>query len=113
MLGEGIVARVVGRHSHDGTCTVASQHVFGNPDGNLLIRERIDGVASREHTSNLMIHLAVALRTLLHVVEVFLHFFLLLRRGEFGHKVALGSEHHERHTKHRVCTSGEDGEVLI
>ena len=87
MLGEGIVTGVVSRYGHNGTSTITSQHIFCNPDGNLLIVERIDGVRTREHTRHLMIHLTVALCTFLYIVEVFLHLFLLLRCGEFCHKV--------------------------
>ena len=46
MLGEGIVARVVGRNGHDGARSVACQHVFGNPDRNLLARQRVDGIGT-------------------------------------------------------------------
>ena len=28
MLGKGIVARVVGRHGHDGPCAISGQHIF-------------------------------------------------------------------------------------
>ena len=44
MLGEGIVARVVRRYCHDGSRTVASQHIFRNPHGDFVARERIDGI---------------------------------------------------------------------
>ena len=113
MLGKGIVATVVSRYGHDGTCAIACQHVFGYPDGYFLFCKRIDGIRTREHTRHLVVHLAVALCTLLHIVEVFLYFLFLFRGGQLCHEVALRSQHHERHTEHRIGTGGEDGEVLV
>ena len=112
MLGEGIVARVVGRHSHNGSSTVAGKHIFSNPDGDLLIGKRIDSVTSREHTSHLVVHLTIALCTLLHIVEILVYLGFLLRRREFCHEVALRSQHHKGDTKHRIGTSGENREML-
>ena len=87
MLGKGIVTRVVGRYGHDGTSTITCQYVFCYPDRDLLVVERIDGIASGEHTCHLMIHLTVTLRTLLYVVEILGYLFLLFRCGEFRHQL--------------------------
>ena len=87
VLGKCIVTRVMGRYSHDGTSTIASQHIFCNPNGNFLVVKRIDGIRAREHTRHLMIHLTVALSTLLHIVKIFFHLFFLLRCGKFCYKV--------------------------
>ena len=46
VLSKGIVTRVVSRHSHNGTCTIASQYIFCNPNGYLLVCKRIDSVTS-------------------------------------------------------------------
>ena len=37
------------RHGHDGAGAVAGENVIGNPDGNLLAVDRIDGVSAGEH----------------------------------------------------------------
>ena len=113
MLGEGIVTAIVSRNGHDSTRTITRQHVFSNPDGYFLVRKRIDGIAAREHTRHLMVHLTVTLCALLHVVKVFFYLLLLLRCGQFCHQLRLRSQHHERHAEHRVGTGGEDGETLL
>ena len=87
VLGKGIVTRVVSRHSHDGTCTIACKDVFCNPDRYFLVRKRIDSIASREHARHLVVHLTVALCALLHVVQILVNFCLLLRCGEFSYEV--------------------------
>ena len=110
MLGEGIVAAVVSRHGHDGTRAVAGQHVFRNPDGVLLAGEGVDGVGAGEDARHLMVYLTLALGAACNVLHVFLHLFLLLRRGELLHQLALRCQYHERHAEHRVGTGGEDGE---
>ncbi len=44
--GELEVALVVGRHGHDRARAVASQHIVGDPDRDLLAGGRIDGVSA-------------------------------------------------------------------
>ena len=112
MLGKGIVARIVGRNGHDGTRSVASQYVFGNPDGDFLARERVDGVGTGEDARHLVVHLSLALGALFHVGEVFIHGLLLLGRSELLHEFAFGCQNHESDTENRVGAGGEDGESL-
>ena len=103
----------MGRNGHDGTRSIAGKHIFGNPDRNLLARERVDGIGAGEHTRHTMIHLALTLGALLHIGEIFVDGCLLLRSGELLHEFALGSQHHECHTEDGVGTRGEDGELYI
>ena len=49
LLGELEVALVVRRHGHDRAGAVARQHVVGDPDRDLLVVDRIDGVRAGEH----------------------------------------------------------------
>ena len=112
VLGKGIVATVVGRHGHDGTGAIAGKHIFGNPDGDFLVRKGVDGVGAGKHARNLMVHLAVTLRALLHILEIFLHLFLLFRCGELPDEFALGCQHHEGDTEDGIGAGGEDGEAL-
>ena len=44
VLGEGVVAAVMGRHCHDSSCAVACEHVFRHPDRVLLSCEGVDGI---------------------------------------------------------------------
>ena len=46
--GEVEVAPVVGRHGHDGPRAVGHQHVVGDPDGQALVVDRVDGVTAGE-----------------------------------------------------------------
>ena len=73
MLGKGIVAAIVSRHSHDSAGAVACQYIFRNPDGISLTSEGVDGIAAGEHTRHLAVADAVALRALLHVCQIFIH----------------------------------------
>ena len=87
MLGKGIVARIMSRHSHDGTCSVTSQYIFSNPDRNLLISERINGIGTREHTGYLMIHLTITFGTFLHIVEILVNLSFLFGCRQFSHQL--------------------------
>ena len=60
-----------------------------------------------------MIHLAITLRALLHIVQIFINSLFLVGCGEFRHEVTLRSQYHEGDTEHRIGTSGEDGEVFV
>ena len=113
VLGKGIVARVVSRNSHDSTRSITCQHVVAHPDWVLLASEWVDGIAAREHTRHLLVNHALAFRALLHLFQIGIHLRLLLRRSQFCHEFALWSQHHERHSEHRICTGGEDGEMLV
>ena len=112
MLGKSIVARVVGRHGHDGTCTISGQNVLSNPDGNLFVGERIDGVGTGEDTGHLVVHLALTLGALLHVGNIVFHFLFLFGRGELFYQFTLGCQNHKGHTEHGIGTGGKDGEAL-
>ena len=113
MLGENIVAAVVGRYRHNSTRSVTCQYIFGNPDGNLFIGEGVDGIRAREDTCHFMVHLALTLRTLFHIVEIFIHSSFLVGCGQLCYQFTLGSQHHEGNAKHRIGTGGEDGKMQI
>ena len=113
MAGESIVARVVGRHGHDGSGAISGQHIFGNPDGNLLASEWVDGIRTRENARHLVVHLSFALGALLHISQILLYFGLLFSRGELFHQFAFRSQHHERNAENGVGARGEDGELQI
>ena len=48
-LREREVALVVGGHGHDGAGAVAGQHVVGDPDGDALAVDGVDGVGADGH----------------------------------------------------------------
>ena len=60
-----------------------------------------------------MVSHTVKLGTLLHVVEIFLHLFLLLGSSYLLNILALWSQNHEGYTKHSIGTCGEDGKLHV
>ena len=60
-----------------------------------------------------MVRHTVKLGTLLHVVEIFLHLFLLLGSSYLLNIFALWSQNHEGYTKHSIGTGGEDGKLHV
>ena len=113
MLGKGIVAAVVGRHCHDGSCAVACEYIVGNPYGDAFSGEGVDGIRTAPYTCHAAVSDTLTLGTLLCSVEVGLHGLFLLGCGEGSHQFALGSQHHEGDAKHRVGTGGEDDKLHI
>ena len=57
LLGEFEIARVVRGHGHDRAGAVAHHHVIGDPDRNLLVVDRIDGVAAGEDAGLFLLQL--------------------------------------------------------
>ncbi len=113
MLGEGVVARVVRRHCHDGSRAVSGEYILRNPHGNIVAREGIDGIRAGEDTRDGVVGHAVELGALLHVGEVLIDGSLLFGLCQFFHQLALGSQYHECNAENSVCTSREDGEFDV
>ena len=109
VLGKGIVARVVGRHGHDGPRAVSGQHIVAHPYWYLLAGERVDGIRAGEHAADAAVGYAFALGALLRPLKVSIHLGFLPGRGQHGHELALGCQHHESDAEHRVGAGGEDG----
>ena len=110
MLGESPVARVVGRHCHDGTCTIASKHIFGNPDRDVFACDRIHCISTREDTCHLMTSLTLTFSLALASIEISIDGSFLAGCSDHLHILAFRSEHHEGHSEHSVGTGCEDGE---
>ncbi len=113
MACECVVAAVVCRNCHDGARSVAGQHIVGHPDGNVLTREGIDGIAAGEHARHALLDLALALGLVLHLVKIGVYQRLLLGSGEQGHIFGLRSEHHEGDAEDGVGAGGEYLEVQV
>ena len=113
MLCKSVVARVVCRYSHDGTCTVAGQYVVANPDGHCLACERIDGIRTREDTAYATVADAFAFGAFLGAIQIGFYVGFLGFGSNLRNQFAFGSQHHERYTKHGISTGREDGEFQI
>ena len=113
MLGKGIVATIMGRNSHDGTCTITSQYIFCNIDRTLVACDGIDTISTAEHTRYGVVDHTLTLCTTLYVLDVLIYSLALFRRCNHIYQLTLRSQHKEGNTKHRISTSGEDGEIHI
>ena len=110
MLGKGMVATVMCGHSHHCSCAIACQNILRNPNGYLLTREGIDGIAACKHARHLAITHAIELGALLHIVQIGGHFGLFLGFGERANEFAFGCQYHEGDAKDGVDAGGEDGD---
>ena len=61
-FGEFPVALVMGRNCHDGACSIAHKYIIGNPDGNFLPIDRIDGGKTIDHHTGLFLGKLCALK---------------------------------------------------
>ena len=47
LFGKFPVTLVMGRHSHDSTCSITSKNIVSDPDWNFLAIDRVDGISTR------------------------------------------------------------------
>ena len=108
MAGEGVVARIVGRNSHDRPRAVASQHVVRNVDRNRLARERVDRIGACRYTAYALgFGDALPLGAFLRLGDVLLDGGPLFGRGKVVNPFVLRSDDHEGNAEDRVGTRGE------
>ena len=82
MFGKSIVAAVMRRYGHDGTCTITGQYIVADPYGNSFIGERINGITSREYTAYATVGDTFAFCTFLGTFQISVYFCLLCRSGQ-------------------------------
>ena len=100
-------------HRHDRTPPVAREHVVGNPDGDLLVVDGIDGVSAGEDAGLVLVGFAaVHVGLACALLDVGIDGFLLLGSGDFRDERVLGSEHHVGGAEERVGTGSENGDVI-
>ena len=113
MFRKLVVAFIATWHTHDGSCSIARQHIFTNPHLNLSSIEWIDRVRTREASRNLLyLSHAIHFRAALYILQIFFNFFFLLRTGNFFYEFVFGGYYHEVNTEDGVGAGGEDGEDL-
>ena len=109
LAGEGEVALVVRRHGHDGAGAVAHQHVVGDPDGDALAVDRVDGIGAGEDAGLLLVGgRALDLALAGGLGRVRLHRGALLGVVIGVHQRMLRRQHHEGRAPQRVGPRGED-----
>ena len=116
LLGEVVVALIVGGDGHNGARAVAHHDVVGDVDGDLLTVDGVDARKTLEAHAGLILDQLGALELGLlgalhlislhlgHVLDAILH---LLNDG------MLGSDDHEGHTEEGVGAGGVDAEGLV
>ena len=103
------VAAVVGGNCHNGTGTVAGQHIVADVDGYPLAGQGVDGIGASENAADLFdLGLTLALRAVLGPRDVGLYFLLLLGRGNLFNQLVLRTQHHKGDAKDGVGTGGEN-----
>ena len=114
LAGEFEVAFVVGGHGHDGAGAVAHKHVVGDPDADLLVIDRVDGVGASESAGLFLAagH-AVAFAAVGGRGAVAFNGFAAVGGGDVTHQGMLGREHHVRGAVERVGPGGEDGDDRV
>ena len=91
MLGESIVAAIVGGYGHDGSCSVSCQYVIADPDGHCFTCKRIDSIRTAEYTGHAAVGDAFAFRTFLGAVKVGVYFCFLGGSGQLGYRSLSGA----------------------
>ena len=114
LLGERIVAAVVGRNGHNGACAVTRKDIFRDPDRNFVAGHRVHSIRAAEHAGDgLGLGYPFALGLLFHSGKIFIHSLFLIRSGQKRHEVALWRKHHKGHSEHRVRASREYGHIVL
>ena len=113
LAGEGEVALVVAGHRHDGAGAVAGEDVVGDPDGDALAVDGVDGVGTEGHAGLLAIGgQTLDLRLAPRLCHVRLDRFALCGCGQLRHQRMLRRQHHEGRAVERVRSRGEDAQLL-
>ena len=113
MFGKSIVAAIVSRYSHDGSCSISCQYVITDPNRYCFTGKRIDGICSTEYTGNATVGDTFALRTFLGAVEVGIYFRFLFGSSDLCYQFAFRSQYHKGNAEHRICTGSKDSKFKI
>lgn len=108
MASECIVARVMSRHSHDGSGAISGEDIVADPNRYLLAGKRIDGITTSENTGDLLFDLAFTLSLMFHLLEIGIDLLLMFGGGKESDILGFGSEHHESNTEYGIGARGED-----
>ena len=115
LAGELKIALVAAGNGHDGAGAVVGNDIIGNPHGNLLAVDGVHHVAARKGTVLLEGALGTLdSRDMLGVLDDLSDGLLVLRAlDELVKTGVLRSQDKEGHTKERIGTRGEDGDLAL
>ncbi len=111
-LGEGVVALVVRRHTHDRAGPVLHQHVVGDPDRDALLVDRVQDVTAGGDAVFLLLQ-ALDRRARAGMTDVLEYLGLVVGAlHQLRHERMLGREHEEGRAEQRVGPGREDHDLL-
>ncbi len=107
------VSLIAAGNGHDSPGAVGHQHIVGNPDGDFLIVDRIDGISPNENTTFVFIfghpvNFSLA-RCLFHIG---FNLGPLLGSGQFGHQRVFRGQNHKGCAPQRIGPGSEDGQFV-
>ena len=102
------------RHGHDSPGAVSHQHVVCNPDGYLLVVDRVDGVCTCKDSGLILGEVsAVKVRLERCGSEILLNLIFLFRGGKLLHKGVFRRQYHVCCPEKRIGTCGVDCNLLL
>ena len=114
LAGEVEVTLIVGRHGHDGTGAVVSQHIVASPHWNLGPVDGIGRLDTERHTGLLVLGgLTLDLGLLLDLTKVGLEVGTGFVGDDLLGQGGVGSDDHEGRSIEGVGASGEDPHRLL
>ncbi len=113
-LGKGKVALIAAGDGHDRAGAVGHQHVIGNPDGDALLIDRVDGVSAGEDAGFFLFGgEAVDFRLAGGLLDVGGDGGPLLRGGQLIDQRVFRGHDHEGRPPQGIGPGGEDGQFML
>ena len=114
LFGKFPVTLIVGRHSHDSTCSIARQYVVGNPDWDFFTVNRVYSISTSPNTSFFFSKVCTSqVRLEASLVFVVCYCFCLLWTCDSVNQIMFRSQNSESRTEKSIRTSGKDSKFLI
>ena len=107
MSCKGVVAAVVGRHSHNSTGTVTCKNIVAYIYRYTTVRNGVDGIRTRKYSRHSAVGYAFAFGAFAGLFQILVDLVLLVGGGNEAYIFALGSQHHKCNTVYRIGTGGE------
>ncbi len=112
--GEFKIAGIVGGNRHDGAGTVGAEDIIGDPHRNWFLVDGIDGVSPRENARFFRAQFGPFQVTFPgRLLNVDLHFLLLVRSGDFRYQRVLRCQNHVGGAEKSVGSGGKNMNCLI
>ena len=113
MLCKFIIALIATRHRHDGTSSIARQHIFRDPHRNFLPVKWIYTICAGKNAGDLFLCHPLALTPAVHISKIFVYRFSLVRTRNLCHQLMFRRNHHEINTKNGIWPRCINLQILI